>query len=122
MAWASSVAATQLTSVTSEQFFSFSGSTTVTLNPGETAHLLPKVDFPSSPTDYGVISVYDTVDGTTFAIAPFYTFQIDKATDPNSAGFLISGIYGFKVGVKRSGSTDTLTTADCTLRKDGISI
>src|SRR5438309_10522093 len=122
MSWASSVAATQLTSVTTEQFFSLSGANLVTLNPGETAHLQVKIDFPASPTDYATISAYSTVDGTNYDITPFYTFNLDKATDPNSAAFLISVVYGFKVGVKRSGSTDTLTSADATLRKDGISI
>ena len=47
MAWGSDTAATQLTGITTEQFFN----QVPTLNPRETAHVQLSVDFPSSPTD-----------------------------------------------------------------------
>ena len=47
MAWGSDTAATQLSSITTEQFFN----QVPTLNPRETAHVQVSVDFPSSPTD-----------------------------------------------------------------------
>src|SRR5687768_18477318 len=31
-----------------------------------------------------------------------------------------TGVYKFRVGVRRSGSTDTITSADLSLRKDGV--
>ena len=51
MAWGSDTAATQLTSITTEQFFD----QVPTLNPRETAHVQVAVDFPGSPTDHAII-------------------------------------------------------------------
>jgi hypothetical protein len=36
--------------------------------------------------------------------------------------FIVAGIYQFPVGVKRSGSTDTLLSANLAFRKDGVSV
>jgi hypothetical protein len=58
MAWGSDVVATQLTSITTEQFFDQAS----TLNPRETAHVQVSVDFPGSPTDHAIIVVYTTLD------------------------------------------------------------
>ena len=41
-------------------------------------------------------------------------------TDPNRISFLVTGVYKFRVGVRRSGSTDAITSADLSLRKDGV--
>ena len=60
MAWGSDTAATQLTSITTEQFFD----QLPTLNPRETAHVQVSVDFPASPTDHAIIAVYTTLDDT----------------------------------------------------------
>jgi hypothetical protein len=46
-------------------------------------------------------------------------FLIENATDPNRISFLVTGVYKFRVGVRTSGSTDTITSADMSLRKDG---
>jgi hypothetical protein len=54
MAWGSDTAATQLTGITTEQFFN----QVPTLNPRETAHVQVSVDFPSSPTDHAIVAVY----------------------------------------------------------------
>jgi hypothetical protein len=32
------------------------------------------------------------------------------------------GVYQFRVGLKRSRSTDTITSADLAFRKDGVSV
>jgi hypothetical protein len=58
MAWGSDTAATQLSSITTEQFFN----QVPTLNPRETAHVQVSVDFPSSPTDHLLVAVYTTLD------------------------------------------------------------
>ena len=47
-------------------------------------------------------------------------FLIENTTDPNRLSFLVTGVYKFRVGVRRSGSTDTITSADLSLRKDGV--
>lgn len=119
MAWGADTAATQLTSITTEQFFS----TVITLNPGELAHVQVSADFPATPTDHLVVSVYTTLDDTTevWDITPWLQFQIDKATDPNRASFALYGCYKARVGVKRSGTTDTITSADLSYRKNGVS-
>ena len=36
---------------------------------------------------------------------------LDKDVDPNSIDFIVTGVYQFRVGVKRSGSADRLTSA-----------
>lgn len=122
MAWSSANTATQLTSITTEQFFT----SLISLNPGETAHVQLKVDFPASPTDSAIISVYTTLDASSenwdTASSPFMVLYLDKATDPGSISFSITGVYKFRVGVKRSGTTDTLTSADMKWRTNGISL
>jgi hypothetical protein len=55
MAWGSKITATQLTGITTEQVFDQAP----TLNPRESAHCRVAVDFPASPTDDAVISVWD---------------------------------------------------------------
>jgi hypothetical protein len=52
MAWGSDTAATQLTGITTEQFFN----QVPTLNPRETAQVQVSVDFRSSPTDRATCS------------------------------------------------------------------
>ena len=59
MAWGSDTAATQLTSITTEQFFN----QVPTLNPRETAHVQVSVDFPSSPTDHLLVAVTENTTG-----------------------------------------------------------
>ena len=58
MAWGSDTAATQLSCITTEQFFD----QVPTLNPRETAHVQVSADFPSSPTDHAIVAVYTTLD------------------------------------------------------------
>lgn len=120
MAWSSKTNATQLTSITVEQFFN----QTPTLDPGEIAHVQISVDFPTTPTDHAVISVYSTLDDSSevWDLVPFLQFQLDKATDPSRASFYVSNIYKFRIGVKRSGSTDTLTSADMSYRTNGVAL
>lgn len=120
MAWGSKTASTQLTSITTEQFFS----QTPTLNPGETAHVEVEADFPASPTDNLIVAVYGTLDASSenWDDTPIVEFTIDSGTDPNKASFLVSGVYRFRVGVRRDGTTDTITSADMAHRLDGVSL
>jgi hypothetical protein len=106
------------TAFTTEQFFN----QVPTLNPRETAHVQVSVDFPASPTDHAIIAVYTTLDDTSevWDLIPMMEFLIENTTDPNRISFLVTGVYKFRVGVRRSGSTDTITSADLSLRKDGV--
>jgi hypothetical protein len=118
MAWGSDTAATQLSSITTEQFFD----QVPTLNPRETAQVQVSVDFPASPTDHAVVAVYTTLDDTSevWDLIPMMEFLLENTTDPNRISFLVTGVYKFRVGVRRSGSTDTITSADLSLRRDGV--
>ncbi len=69
-----------------------------------------------------VISVYGSLDGTAGSATPLMVLMLDKDVDPNSIDFIVTGVYQFRVGVKRSGSTDTLASADLAFRKDGVSV
>jgi hypothetical protein len=105
---------------TTEQFFN----QVPTLNPRETAHVQVSVDFPASPTDHLLVAVYTTLDDTSevWDIIPMMEFLIENTTDPNRISFLVTGVYKFRVGVRRSGSTDTITSADLSYRKDGVNV
>ena len=118
MAWGAKISATQLTGITTEQFFD----QTPTLYPRESAHCHVQADFPVSPTDDAVISVYGSLDGTAWSATPLMVLVLDKDVDPNSIDFLVTSVYQFRVGVKRSGATDTLTSADLSFRKDDVSV
>ena len=124
MAWGSKVSATQLTSITTEQFFSFGGSTKVTLNPGEEAHVRIEADFPGSPTDHLDVAVYSTLDDSSevWDVEPFLTARLSNSPDPNRVPLIISGVYAFRIGVARSGTTDTITSADASYRKNGVNL
>lgn len=109
----SNVAATQLTSITTEQFFS----TTPDLSAHEGCHVQVEINFPGGPTDDAIVSVYAQVDGTNYDIVPFQQYRISKADDPSRVSFIVKDVVKFRVGVKRSGSTDTITSADMDSRR-----
>src|ERR671911_730271 len=97
MAWGAKINATQVTAITTEQFFD----QTPTLNPRESAHCHIQVDFPATPTDDAVISVYGSLDGTAWSATPLMALVLDKDVDPNSIDFIVTGVYQFRIGVKR---------------------
>jgi hypothetical protein len=80
------------------------------------------VDFPTSPTDHAIVAVYTTLDDTSevFDLIPMMEFLIENTTGPNRISFLVTGVYKFRAGSRRSGSTDTIARADLSLRKDGV--
>jgi hypothetical protein len=105
MAWGSDTAATQLSSITTEQFFH----QVPTLNPRETAHVQVSVDFPGSPTDHAIVAVYTTLDDSSevFDVIPMMEFLIENTTDPNRISFLVTGVYKFRVSLAADGRTRT---------------
>lgn len=122
MAWGSKQNATQLTSITTEVFFD----TVVELNPGEWAVCEVEYNPVASPTDNLVVSVYGTMDASSenWDDTPIHQFEIDKAIDPNKASFAVPSqrVRKFRVGVKRSGTTDTITSADFSYQKSGLNL
>jgi hypothetical protein len=118
MAWGSRTNATQLTAITTEQFFD----QTPQLSPRETAAVQVSVDFPASPTDHAIIAVYTTLDDSSevWDLVPIQEFFLENSPDPNRITFQLAGVYKFRVGVRRSGTTDTITSADMAYRKDGV--
>ena len=107
--WSGVTSATQLTSITTEQFFT----SVPQLDPNQICHVDIDIDFPTTPTDNAIVSVYGSLQGTPdYDDTPILQFTIDNGTDPNKASFTIFGVYQFRVGVKRDGTTDTITSAD----------
>lgn len=119
MAWGSKTSATQLTNITTEQFFD----QTPQLNPRELCDCEVEHNPVASPTDNLVVSVYATLDASSenWDDTPLMQFEVDNGTDPNKVSFVVMGIYKFRIGVRRSGSTDIITSADFSYRKDGVS-
>lgn len=111
--WAGKQSSTQLTSITTEQFFSGLPQPL----PNEIVHIEVDVDFPVTPTDNCVVSVYANMTGTPdWDDTPIDQFVIDNGTDPNKVSRSYFGYYQYRVGVKRDGTTDTITSADMAYR------
>ena len=119
MAWGSKSQIITAASVTDTESFS----SAVTLNPGESAVVEVEADFPSSPTDYLIASIYSTLDDTSenWDDTPILSWPLINTLDPNKAAVVINDLYKFRIGVKASGSTDTITV-DAWYRKNGISL
>ena len=108
VAWGSDTSATQLTSVSTEQFFD----ETPQLAANEFARV-QIIGNSSGTTDNLEVKVYSTLDATSenWDTEPIIEFTID-CTDgnDNDRSFTVTGdVYKFRVGVQRSGSTDTFT-------------
>src|SRR5262245_2226795 len=106
MAWSAKTHATQLTSITSQQFFS----STPTLGLGEIAVCQVEGVFPGE--DGLRIEVFSTLDASSenWDSYPFLTFIISPAQPVFS--FVVRDRYKFRVGVGRDGASDTITSAD----------
>lgn len=119
MAWGSKSQIITAASVSTTETFS----SKVSLNPREMAHCIVKADFPASPTDDLIVSVYTTLDASseTYDDVPLIQFAIDNGTDPSTVPLVVGpGIYAFRIGVVASGTTDTITV-DAWQRVDGVS-
>ena len=105
--WGSDTGSTQLTTISTEQFFS------QTPNPDPNEYVvLQIVGNSSGTTDSLVISVYATLDAATenWDTVAVYSVTLD-CTDgaDNDITFVVKDLYKFRVGVARDGSTDTFT-------------
>jgi len=104
MAWNPKVHATQLTGITTQQYFS----TSVTLSLGEICHVQIEGTFPGNPTDPLLVQCYSTLDASSeqWDSQPFFSVVIQPTTPVVS--FIVRDYYKFRVGAQRLGSTDTL--------------
>ena len=119
MAWGSKTQIENAASVAGTELFSDK----VSLNPGELSHV-QVVGNSNGTTDNLVISVYSTLDASTenYDTAPLYQFILDCSDgNDNDVSFIVSGVYAFRLGFVRDGSTDTITT-NAWSRLDGVSL
>jgi len=117
MAWADETTLLSSESVSDTEEFG----TGVTLSPGEQAHIQVKC-VRGGTTDDLYIRVYSQVDDTNYDTEALYSFTLETANDATAyISFVMSGIYGFKVGVESAGATDDhVITILC--KKDGVSL
>jgi len=125
MAWGSSseiLSKTGSSGVTSTEVYS----SAVTLNPGELAHVtVLGNNQASSATDDLTVNLYGDREGggsPEWDTEPIWSQTLDTSSDTNNhrLSFPVTGLYQFRVGVVRDGSSDTIdVTIDS--RKDGVS-
>lgn len=119
MAWGAKTQIITAASVAGTETFS----DYVSLNPGEVAHVQVSADFPAGLNDDLEVRVYGTLDDAT-ETSDNQTNVIGLILNVNDPGIwstIVSGFYKFRVGVVRSGSTDTITV-DAYVRKDGVNL
>jgi len=117
MSWAAKTKIANALSVEGTELYSDA----VTLKSDETAHVQITGDFPTVATDNLLIRVYTTLDASseTFDTTSVITeLTLSKDTDPGAISFSINGVYKFRLGLIRSGSTDTIT-ANAWVRTNG---
>lgn len=73
----------------------------------EGAHVLVEVNFDATPTDHVDVSVYGSLDGSTYDSTPLFSQRVDKAIDPNRISLIVRDVAHFRIGVKQTGSTDS---------------
>lgn len=119
MAWGNKNQIATSASVAGTELFS----SAVTLTPGELAHCEVEANPPATPTDDLLVRVYGTLDAATenWDDTPIFEFAIDKDTDPNKVSFIVSGLYKFRLGFIRDGTTDTIVT-DAWERSDNVDL
>ncbi len=87
-------------------------SSAITLNPGEKAHI-QVIGNSNGTTDNLEIAVYATLDagGQNWDTVAVFKIELD-CTDgnDNDISFVVSGLYSFRIGCVRSGTTNTITT------------
>jgi hypothetical protein len=119
MAWGTKTQIITAQSVAGTEVFS----SWVELAPGELAVVQVKADFPVTPTDNLVVRIYGTLDATTEVSdnQAAAALTLMNTSDPAYRSFPISGYRKFRLGVVRSGTTDTITV-DAWAMKDGVDL
>lgn len=117
MSWSDKAQIAEDVSVAGTEMYS----SAVVLKSDETAHVQINVNFASTPTDDLLVRVYTTLDASTetWDLTTFTAEQtVDKDTDPNVMSFTVTGVYKFRLGFIRDGSTDT-HVVNAYVRKNG---
>ena len=87
-------------------------SSAITLNPGKSAHI-QVIGNSNGTTDNLIIAVYGSLDagGQNWDTVAVFKIELD-CTDgnDNDISFVVSGLYSFRIGCVRSGTTNTITT------------
>ena len=134
MAWGTAESSTQLTLTGSYQTVQRSAADwEITLNPGELAQVLFEFNPQASATENCDIVIQRTFDGTTYETdGEGLRYVIEHANreseDPARRAIEIVGVYGFQVRARvrdtddTAGGTDTTSTLDVDIRKDGVNI
>lgn len=115
------IVAEQLTSITTEVTFQdLSGTQDLVIdgNEDDAFHIQLEANFPTTPTDDIIFAFYSTTDdeSETWDNTPFMEVVLTNDNDPHVRSVIVSGVYKFKVTAQRSGSTDTITSADMKIR------
>ncbi|GJL55829.1 MAG: pectate lyase [Nitrospirales bacterium] len=120
MPWPNASDLTQLTAIndSTEQFFA-----TQSLNPMESCVCTVHLQFPTGATDDAIVSIYTNARDTQrwetlprqFRVAPPASLP-----GPQTISFKMFNEYEFRVGVIMDGSSAALTSADMTVRKNGV--
>ncbi len=110
--FAANQASTQLVTITTEQFFSVTPDLVV--DDGCVCQV--EVNFPASPTDDAIVAQYAQQNVAHYDIVPVMEFTIDNANDPSRITFVVKDLVKFRIGIRRSGTTDTITSADLDTR------
>lgn len=119
MAWGSKTQVITAQSVAGTEVFS----SWIELAPGELAVVQVKADFPATPTDNLKVTVYGTLDESseTSDNQSAASMILTNTVDPAYRSFPVSGYRKFRIGVVRTGATDTITV-DAWYRKDGVDL
>ena len=120
MPWGPKQNAAQLTTLSDViQFFDL----VPVFAPGESGQGEVEYDPVSTPTDNLSVHIQLTLDDSSenWDDEDFMSFTIPNTFDPAKKSFLLSGIYKARVGCQSTGTTDDHTSADFSLRQDGVS-
>lgn len=120
MAWSSKTLISNAVTVNSTTLQDASDS--VTLNPGETAHVQVEADLgATSALEVYVQGTLDDSSENWDDQTVFPVLTITTASDPNAMSFFVDRFYKFRLIYKLNTGTDTVTVS-AWYRKDGVSL
>lgn len=86
---------------------SFSSDVDLETSGHEGAHVVIDINFDATPTDDVEISLYGSLDGSSYDVTPLWSMLADRAVDPESLSFIIKDLAHFRIGVKQTGATNS---------------
>ena len=134
MAWGTIESSTQLSLTGSYQTLQRSAADwEITLNPGEIAQVMLDYNPEATPSENCDIIIQKTADGTLYesdgeAERHIIEYSNSEGDDPAVRSVTIAGVYGFRIRARlrtpadAAGGSDSGSTLDVDVRKDGVSI